>query len=540
MMPPSPSVFEWPRFRPSGIRASMEHGEPSESISREDRPDPTAVAAPTVWLHGAVDDHLRLITLLSWALEERSDREAAAVCRKPSSKWSTRCDAFENLLRSVRQRVTVRVVDIDALLDGVDEPDIDLTPWADHEFSRQKRQTTECLARATRVQWQVVRPSPSARIDSLFTMPDNPFVQEPIEEPIPAVRVRTADDDARDVERFEQAVGGLQPAVRPLARGLVESDVSDYWTIGRLIESAPPDKRNSVLMEAAYDSLPPTLRDSARLLSAHRGPRFLNGHFGFFSSRPDNDNGGLPSVPGEHLDLLVERGWIRRRGARCGVMYRPLRRFLQIRDEFDCPDAFESVHRCLGQRYGIDSPESLTEAHHHAIVGLDAQRAIETARYYGTDLREVARRLSMKEQFTEAWRLYHQIIDEFDNEDAYAWEYYAYNLAKADGDPVEVLRAYERAAKLDSANPLYQGRLHGHRARCGHDVTVDFDRIMSHLDVINDTRAVGFFAKPVFDGLCRARRYKVCRNLASRWGTVLNRNEYLREAFGRRAWWAGA
>jgi tetratricopeptide (TPR) repeat protein len=192
-------------------------------------------------------------------------------------------------------------------------------------------------------------------------------------------------------------------------------------------------------------------------------------------------------------------------------MPRAVRAHLLPLAKFGDPDILERQHQAWGSA-ALDelSLDQQLETHFHAVQGGKLDDAVRTARYYATDLRALALRFSRDERYHEAAELYRKIVDEFDPEDAYAWEHLGVNLALASGlGPLsedlaaEIRNAYVRAFGYDPQNPLYHGRLLGFRARLGEDVRAEAQRgLKRYLVKYGDqSRAISHFIEPVAEGM---------------------------------------
>jgi hypothetical protein len=188
------------------------------------------------------------------------------------------------------------------------------------------------------------------------------------------------------------------------------------------------------------------------------------------------------------------------------------------------------------------------EAHYHALCTGDVELAKSTALYYGSELSEIARRLSIeaadieddsekRSRFKAAADLFHHVVAHFDETDAYAWEYYAYNLARA-GLPEtnRVLDAYQRAFTLRRGNPLYHGRLLGFRAQLGQRIVDEAISSMRRYALDAPQReSMSFFAEPVMSGLWRGAQRQQTRELLAACGALL---ETLAPRAMQKATWA--
>ena len=153
--------------------------------------------------------------------------------------------------------------------------------------------------------------------------------------------------------------------------------------------------------------------------------------------------------------------------------------------------------------------------------------------------------MSQEKLFSEAAAVYQMIVDEFDPEDDYAWEYLGYNLARAidirikkGGAPTtpaereRILKAYLTAAIKARTNPLYEGRLLGFRAELGEQVRAEFNERMRWYRDTSKLKhtAMGYFAKAVLDGLLRGDRIGERDDIFHHWRSYLEGNPHFREA----------
>src|SRR5690606_11412172 len=136
---------------------------------------------------------------------------------------------------------------------------------------------------------------------------------------------------------------------------------------------------------------------------------------------------------------------------------------------------------------------------------------------------------SRERKYAEASEVYERIIG-VDPQDAYAHEYLGYNLVRA-GDDVSrcrrALEAYKRAVELETNNPLYRGRLLGLRAMLGEHVEDEISEGIN--EFIDSPIAVGWFVKPVLEGLKRGSRWEGCAELIRRWRALLEQSPKMRE-----------
>lgn len=158
--------------------------------------------------------------------------------------------------------------------------------------------------------------------------------------------------------------------------------------------------------------------------------------------------------------------------------------------------------------------------------GLLIEEAFETATFYATDLRELAIRLSKRNDWKSASGVYRKIVDKLDPDDAYAWEYLAYNLVRL--DPVQhaddILSAYAKAHDLDPTNPLYHGRLLGFRGRLGQEIRSEFQNAIA----LYNWRGVDRFASEVLKSLKRGGSADFAKELVTANRSLLKHPEVRR------------
>jgi hypothetical protein len=325
----------------------------------------------------------------------------------------------------------------------------------------------------------------------------------------------------------------VSPEGRPLLEWILKSNVLSAREAERLAEATGPSGFEEDLLDVVYEALPASSRDTAKRLSCLRQPQPVNGSLGPF---PLTENPTTPWLRARDVAKLRESGLLQMFSNSTLRMPRGVRGVLRARAEHALADEWRNLHRWLGH-LGVSSlPNDIMETHYHAVQGGVVDDAITTARYYATDLRDLAYRLGHDEKrHAEAADVYRTIVN-YDDEDAYAWEYLGFNLALRHGrhQPTqpqsrEVLGAYERAFELEPTNPLYHGRLLGYRAFLGEDVEMAFHRGMTRYSRdYRNTDAVSFFAEPILRGMDTGRwgerRFKVVES----WLAVLRLHERLR------------
>jgi hypothetical protein len=495
---------------------------PSRVISEPQPPDIAGV--PVVRAFGDPDDHLRWTVLLAHHLGGRAAplRELAEVCQSPRSGWQQRLDALASLLRQAPppagQAFRAVLVDLDALDPGPLEGE---RLWDDRHFFRQRHELLELLLDAVVHQqgWLLVRPRPSSSI-SLRVAPLLPTEEV---ESLPDEKAPTA---------LEALLDCVSPESRPVLAWLERAGVMGTRDMERLLEAAGPEGFEETLLDIAYDALPVFSRDAALRLSVLRGPQPV-----------------AEDIQARAIEGLVYAGFLQpsteEQGHRTLQMPRAVRLRLLPLARLAIPEQLILQHQWWGSRplEGLPLAAQL-ETHFHAVQGGQLEEALRTARYYASDLRELAFRRSHEEHYSEAAEVYRRIVEDFDPEDAYAWEYLGYNLALACGSQRpsaqrdgEIRRAYARALALDRGNPLYHGRLLGYRASAGEDVRAEFHHALKRY-LTNHSRqpeTVSYFAEPVLRGMQRGGRPAWRQEIIERWGTVLRRSERLRPMLEARA-----
>jgi hypothetical protein len=482
---------------------------------------PECNGTPVLTAHGDPDDHLRLTVLLARALVGAASgghlREAAHTCMTPTSiSWAQRLDALSYVLEHAPppegHRYGAVLVDPDALDVGYLQAD-DL--WDDRDFRRQRGELLQVVLDAMADGgWLVVRPNPSSaamrRLDGVAKLG---FVET--ESAVPAPE--------------ETALGGLQkelaPECRPILSWIVRSGKLPEREVRRRFDSGGAEGFQQDILGVAYEVIPAHARKAAKRLAALRGEQLSNGMLGPFHLLDDTDPGeaelainsvrrlDAPTVPLAHraVRILEQCGFLQpgptRDGHRTLRMPRAVREHVLPLAMLGDSDILEHQHRAWGAG-PLDHLEvdQQLEAHFHAVQGGNWEDALRTARYYATDLRALAFRFSREERYPEAADVYRKIVQEFDPEDAYAWEYLGFNLALASGRgplpeerAVEIRNAYAKAFEHDPQNPLYHGRLLGFRAQLGEDVHTEVQRgLKRYLIRYGDqSRAINYFTEPV-------------------------------------------
>lgn len=489
--------------------------------------------------HGAEDDHLRLTVLLASALRERvNDAELYRSCTGPDTPWQTRREALKQFLEHAQRGgggTLIRLVDPDALDMG--DPSQEGS-WDDASFRRERSEFFAILLdRFAHNGWELIRPEPqtstTAKLDARgceLVVGDAPSGGSADEERLQAV-----------------ADASLLPAIRPLADALVVNNRLGARELARMLESVQsPSDANDLVLEIAYDVLSVDAIEAGKRLALLRGPQVWNCVAGFFSLR-DRETGWterLDSVPREAARELAQGGWLQIGSGPGGgsrfAMANAIRSFFLERATTTAPERVQAEHTWLARRTPGSVEESV-EVHFHAVESGDGALAERTARHYGADLRRIAFALSTKKDASEtdfkaAADIYRAIVNKFDKEDAYAWEYLGYNLARAYGGrdypPAierEITEAYANACRYDPQNPLYKGREIGFAASLGRQqVKAELRRALERFRRIGGNAAVGILGQHVLRNMSDA----VLLDLAGEpWAAVLLRLEETRGFF---------
>ncbi len=468
--------------------------------------------------YGDRDDPQRLVVLLAEHLARISAHDTAItnktqICLDPRASWTKRHTALGDALNLAAEQQAERFIalaDIDALAPRETED------WnADRSVSMRRDIYKLVLEAIERGGWLVFRTCPRKSVSPELARRE--------------VTVTYAEPPAS--AQLEEAKS-FAPEVRPIAAWLVRRGVLSPRDLSRVV--ADVEDFDAHVVDLAYDALPPFARDAGKLLGAVRPPQHVNGAFGAFAYAS-----GAPtavSIPRPAMEAL-RASELLQPGAEPSTLRMPrlvrdvLRRFAHL----GMSGPLSQLHDNLAAR-PIDAEDTAgqLEIHHHAVLAGNVERAKTTARFYGTELRELARQLSFegrreknRAKFTKAADLFTYVLDHFDPNDAYAWEYKGYNLAltNAPDQRDNILHAYERAHHLWPQNPLYHGRWLGFRGQLGEDVASEVMRwIDRYVDQYGDNeQAVSYFAETALTGLRRGKQLAQVSQIIMRKRTLLER-----------------
>jgi hypothetical protein len=482
-----------------------------------------------LFFHGDLDDHLRAITLIAHSAKAKAP-EQANECLRDDLTWSDRLDAFRALtarLKSARLHLGV-LVNFHLLVSNSSGSEAER--WDDALFTKQRNQLGALL---------------DAQIaDDLASTLDTTRANQ--EAPI-----NLPDSIARCLR--ERAIS---PAVVKLAEGLYTLGWRDEYLLNLIIESAGDNilLLETAIFHAAFSVLGPAPLRALKRLAALRAPLPLNGTLG-----PLTLDGADADIPRDHLNLLVDLGWLHKRGEPLFGAYplfwmEPLAR-QYVRSMTNRPEgrqlqelSNDTAHK-LADNKSLDPHVARAEAHYIAIKTQDIDLALGTADHYGADLRSMGRELSAQAKGTskeeqrrlyfDAASVYRWIVERFDDEDSYAWEYLAYNREAAQNRVDEVvLGAYRRADELEGGeNPLYRGRLVAALLRSeGSGVLTltrrELERLLTALDE-EALRRAAWFIDPVLIALQKMKAHRDHQSLLNDYGPVLERSQHARRHLQR-------
>lgn len=446
---------------------------------------------------GETDDHLRLAVLLGRAASDRGDTSEDALGCIEAPSWLEKFDHLRRLL-DTPSLDGLAFHDLDALWPGYVP---ETQRWDDRAFRRERSAVFELIRDAApRRRWRLTRPVPRA----------------PRLSPAEAPAALRADDMG--------SLASIVPEIRPLARNLIEAGIIDGFGLEDLVEAAGDldlDPSES-LIAYADERLTTSARDCALRLSLLRVEEPWNGVIGPYpipAETSEGDDMPLHALERRAVEQLVALGLLHVAHDRAR-MPRLVRQFYVRRAQTTGDIDARSEHRWLATRRGTE-PGELIERHHHAIEADDLDLAIETAEFYINDLRRLATRLGRRRgpgDVRRAARLFARITRK-DHHDAYAWEYYGYNLAQLDPETEVIERAYRQACALEPDNPLYRGRLVGWIGRQGGDVV---DETIHRISAEYGTTSIAasWFAFQVLSALERARRRDQIGQLSDRLGSA--------------------
>lgn len=437
---------------------------------------------------GDPDDHLRLAVLLGRAAQQRGhDTDDARGCVDEQT-WSGKLAHLTELIDSPALRGLV-LQDIDALWQGnVSGP----AAWADSAFRRERSKLFEVMTQgAATGRWHLIRPVPQ------------PSVTEALH--AAGILADPAGSNLADIA----------PEIRPLARALLERGVIDEFGLEDMIEAAAAldSDPSQTLISLADESLSGLARDAAFRLSLSRLEQPWNGVIGPYALAQAaswaDASAEVHSLPRDAVVELIAAGLLHADAHRAR-MPRLVRSYYERRAWATGDiDARVEHHWLMGRSEageGCDS-EQLIERHHHAVEAEDWDAALASARYYLQDLRQLATRIGRRPGLGSKRQaaLIFARITRRDPHDAYAWEYYGYNLAQV-GPPTPMIEhAYDKASELEPDNPLYRGRLMGWRGCQGVDVVDETRHRISEYGI--SSVAASWFAYQVLQGLARGRQH---------------------------------
>jgi hypothetical protein len=409
---------------------------------------PSDAGTPLLGRDGS-DAHLRMAVHLAWRAAPSTARDEALQARTP---WSKRRAHALQLAESHQNMV---LIDPDAL--WVDPPPTG-SGFDDGTQLRQRHAFfRELFDLAQRRNWRLVRHG------------RRPALSELLDRMQPALAPPTLVTD-------EQHLASISPALQPLARWLVVTGRATNDRLSSLIDAS--ESPDDTVVEAFCGAIGPEALRALRHLSLLREDLPWNGVVG-----PFQRGGEAPlSLPERALQKLSAAGALLVNEPVSGRFYipEPLRQRVAIRATLVDPSATTALRtRIARQLQSGGRLCELLEAHRQAVLSTNLELSESTTRFYGSDLASAARALSQRAAaeatdsgrralYKQAADLYQQIFDRYDDEDAYAWHYFAYNLERSakpgplpDDVAGKVRGAYGKATALtdqSAYNPLFHGR----------------------------------------------------------------------------------
>ncbi|HEX4419727.1 MAG TPA: hypothetical protein VH165_17560, partial [Kofleriaceae bacterium] len=394
---------------------------------------------------GDPDDHLRLSTLIAAVVTKDEvvtktlDPAAAATLRGVARRltddrgprsWRERRTDFIDVTR-LMPAGTVVLRDPDAFAETYTFDNS--ADWDDETLYRERGEFFETL----------MEPIARGAIELERTAPDPRFSKRLANA---AVSVRDAHGDPTDP--YTSLVG---PDAHGALGWLLRKKHLAEDAVDELIEDGVGPELDRHLLLVTYDHLLPATRAAAYRLAVLRGEQALNGAIGPF---PVQAKPAANAVTRAQVEDLLSCGFLRRTTPEGRVrMPRIVRDVVLARADAEDPDAVVEDHKAAFVHLEqLDKPShiaSMIECHHHAVHGLLIEQAIATARFYATDLRELAIRLSRREQWNDAAAVYRKIV-KLDRADAYAWEYLGYNLVRAQRQPDQLTKNANESARRPS------------------------------------------------------------------------------------------
>ncbi len=473
---------------------------PSRLIHASAVPPALCAGTPVLRAYGEQDEPERLVVLIADAFSQYDRDGLVEICLSKRSGWKERTAAFTDLLLAPRGHGLV-VIDPDAWFSPSirrDEPD---------------RRLNDVLApleiAIARGGWTLVRTTRERGLpDGLRQLPTENVGE-----------MRTLD--------------ALAPSSQTIAKALLERRFLHPDDIESICEQvAEPDLH---VIRLAYDSLSFEERAVARRLSTWRGSSHVNGSCGSFLWGSLDD---LSSVPRGPVQALWQIGLLqadRRDRPDDLVMPRRVRAYVARQAQFLAEEEVRQVHRRCAESLATIAitPELKIERYVHAVSSGDIELSLQTAEYSAAPLKVLARDLSEAKRWAEAVRIFEVVIEDFDADDAYAWEYLGYNLARWDDtdgrsgrNAARIRQAYTRAHELAPYMTLYHGRWLGYRAELGEDVereaVASFARVS--VEYGGDADKLSYLIRPVVAGLRRSGQEEAATRIEETWSVRLGRH----------------
>jgi hypothetical protein len=451
---------------------------------------------PRVAFYADTDDHLRAPALLTLQLRERYPAlgEVGASCLDPNASWHQRLDGLQELLeessklrRSAGDKSPLLLLEnIEALDEQSPAPinDDDEAIPRRISFGYERRQLRRMLLSA--VDWRGIWVQTGAALsEELELLPSEAY--------------------NRHERWLERLLIDVPLAVRDLVQRLLELGEEDRVGVELIVEAGAGDLTEHLLWET-YTTLPAPARDAARQIAALREAQPYNGVLGDLTVEAKTIQAEAKVSRGA-VEQLIKRGWLVPVAPSKLMMPWLLRSYALKQASMWTADEQQTTWETLVvASKAVDKPDAAAqmELHHRAIEARDIETAWASARYYTGDMVALARQLSAAHKYLEAARIYREITRR-SPDDAYAWEYLAFNLACTDDQALhaeEITRGYERAHTLARRpNSLYWARwlcwrIEQHMISLK-DAGGEFDKALQSLEPLPQRDRFARFARPV-------------------------------------------
>jgi len=440
---------------------------------------------PRAAFYGDSDDHLRVPASLTLQLRKRYPQLSSlgANCLDPNASWYQRLDSLQEMLEDASrlqskvknsppllllENIEALEQDITlALKDDGDGTTSQLTPFAKARAELRKMLLTAARRRGIWVQTGATIPDELEDIETSRYDSHEPWLKQLLE--------------------------GVPLEVCDLMQRLIVLGLEDRVGIELIVEAGEGDLTEHLLWEN-YTTLPARARDAARQIAALRGAQPYNGKLGDLAVEAKTIQTEA-KVAGSAVAQLIERGWLLSTAHQELVMPWRLRSYALKQADRWTPSEQQMTWVALvkaGEQLELTSTQEM-ELHHRAVEALDIEAATCYSKFYIDDLIVRGRKLSQNKDYKHAAMLF-DAITKHHNQNAYAWEYMAFNLehvARETGDPAhrdKIAEGYQRAHDLtERSNPLFWARWLSWRIL--HESLPESDAFKEFNDALNKYRS---------------------------------------------------